>query len=115
MSRLWACAPFKKPPEQSIDIAAYLEVFHSFTRSELPFVLTYLPIRVVLTASISLLPQFSELPKALKELQVVRWDAVRELHCELQDELHSQRYGSGITSPRGIRAHLWTSAIRSFY
>jgi hypothetical protein len=58
MSRLWACAPFRKPPEQSIDIAAYLEVRHSFTRSELPFVLTYLPVRVVLTA--------------FSELQVVR-------------------------------------------
>jgi hypothetical protein len=42
----------------SIDIPAYLEVRHSFTRSEPPFVLTYLPIRVVLTASISLLPWY---------------------------------------------------------
>jgi hypothetical protein len=35
MSRLWACAPFKKPPEEPIDIAAYLKVRHSFTRSAL--------------------------------------------------------------------------------
>jgi hypothetical protein len=61
MSRLWASAPLKKPPAQPIDIAAYLKVRHSLTRSlsaqSSPLCShTFLSIRVVLTASIGLLP-----------------------------------------------------------
>jgi hypothetical protein len=78
VSQLWACAsaggPFKKPPGQPIGIAAYLEVRRSFARSELPFVLPYLPYPGGHTCLSGYLPiawKFSELPKALSELQVV--------------------------------------------